>query len=37
MLTFAEKVEIIRLFTNLRLCDEESLRTKLMNTVGKAM
>ena len=37
LFTFAEKVEIIRLFTNLRLCDEEFLRTKLMDTVGKAM
>jgi len=37
LLAFDEKLEIMRLFTNLRISDEEYSSTTLMDTVGKAM
>jgi hypothetical protein len=37
LLAFDEKLEIMRLFSNLRISDEEYSRTTLMDTVGKAM
>jgi hypothetical protein len=37
LFAFDEKLEIMRLFTNLRISDEEYSSTTLMDTVGKAM